>query len=919
MESKDLEKKSDIGKEVPKKDSNENKNIVKEKNDKLTIKKDMKKDEGNITDNVKYSQKNVTIELNKKNFDSSKSVSSYFSEDENCGQKKEKCKQKIRRYNYCKYHEDERDGKLMTKKEIIDKWHRSELKSAFHAMVDDARKKFLEEPEISTTPLMTSASNEKEKTKSDVILSKSSPDIKVTDGKKDNNTNVVSQKIISDGKGELKTDRVLSKSLIHDGTSDVVSFKVTSNEKEEPKDDTLLSKLPVNDSTSNGKDELKNDTVLSKLPVNDSTSNGKDELKNNTSEYYEENDIVMSTVDDNIVDEEEGNRICDEINEFLMVDSDHGDELEAEITVFNDVEQKEEYVEQIEEYFEQIEDIEHKEEYVEQIEEYVEQIEEDVEQIEEDVEQIEEDVEQIEEYIEQIEEYVEQIEEYFEQIEEDIEQIEDIEHKEEDIEQIEKDVEQIEEDIQQKEEDFEQKKEDIERIEEDVEQKEEDIERIEEDIERIEEDVEQIEEDIEQKEEDVEQIEDDIEQIKEYVEQIEEDIEEIEEDIEQIEEDIDQIEEDVEQIEEDIEQKEEDVQPHIIDEILSLHPYDDISSFTLYQSVLKEVLRMNFNDEINSGSFVLSKETIKTIMSTLENQEDEKRFEEVENILYKAIYFVLKKKGEQFDRVKFIESIEEYLVNLSNLPMNFTIRKTLFCLFFLITLLTTLNERLVNVTQNLENLTGYNIFINFFVPTMKIVIKEATPKEEKSEFRIMFKLVYDRFSSNLYHNIFPLEDTISATECAIIHLLDVLKEEGIEYALTNTFFYHIVKGLTSNLDTIFFGMNKPFPRKSINGLTKKTLFTLGVVISEIGYRALRSSKCYLLFINQVLIWKKITDFIVVSVNPKGKDPLIVKLTSTFGSIENYIKNFENLLKLYFDQIEDECKGKLNNGSEIDAE
>ncbi|CEF70818.1 Hypothetical protein SRAE_X000014800 [Strongyloides ratti] len=288
MESKDLEKKSDIGKEVPKKDSNENKNIVKEKNDKLTIKKDMKKDEGNITDNVKYSQKNVTIELNKKNFDSSKSVSSYFSEDENCGQKKEKCKQKIRRYNYCKYHEDERDGKLMTKKEIIDKWHRSELKSAFHAMVDDARKKFLEEPEISTTPLMTSASNEKEKTKSDVILSKSSPDIKVTDGKKDNNTNVVSQKIISDGKGELKTDRVLSKSPIHGGTS---------NGKGELKNNTVLSKSPVYVNTSNvvlpkvssdGKGKTKTDVVSSTPTINVNTFDKKMDMDKKISQMTSE-------------------------------------------------------------------------------------------------------------------------------------------------------------------------------------------------------------------------------------------------------------------------------------------------------------------------------------------------------------------------------------------------------------------------------------------------------------------------------------------------------------------------------------------------------------------------------------------------------------------------------------------------------
>ncbi|CEF71048.1 Hypothetical protein SRAE_X000037500 [Strongyloides ratti] len=322
MESNDLEKKSDIGKEVPKKDGENNKNIVKEKGDMSKIEKDMKQDGENITANVTYSQENISNDTSRKNYNPSKSVSSYFSEDENCGEKIENCKEKVRRYAHCKLHDDELNGKAMTKKEIQDKLNRKELKSAFHAIVDEARKKFLEEPETSTTPLMASASNEKEKTKSDVILSKSSPDIKLTDGKKENNTDAVSSKVTSDGKGESKNDMVLLKSPIHDSNIDVASSKVTSDGKGELKNDTVLSKLPIHGSTtdavspkvtcdgkveskndtilpkspihgstsdvvsskitSNGKGEFKNDTVLSKSSVNDIISNGKGELKNDT-------------------------------------------------------------------------------------------------------------------------------------------------------------------------------------------------------------------------------------------------------------------------------------------------------------------------------------------------------------------------------------------------------------------------------------------------------------------------------------------------------------------------------------------------------------------------------------------------------------------------------------------------------------
>lgn len=59
---------------------------------------------------------------------------------------------------------------------------------------------------------------------------------------------------------------------------------------------------------------------------------------------------------------------------------------------------------------------------------------------------------------------------------------------------------------------------------------------------------------------------------------------------------------------------------------------------------MRKVLGMKFGDEIESGRFVLSKETFKIIISKLKNMEDEKRFDEVKNILYKVINYVLRKK-----------------------------------------------------------------------------------------------------------------------------------------------------------------------------------------------------------------------------------------------------------------------------------
>ncbi|CEF70782.1 Hypothetical protein SRAE_X000011300 [Strongyloides ratti] len=338
----------------------------------------------------------------------------------------------------------------------------------------------------------------------------------------------------------------------------------------------------------------------------------------------------------------------------------------------------------------------------------------------------------------------------------------------------------------------------------------------------------------------------------------------------------------------------------------SLHPNDDISSLKFYKSLLRKVLAMNFGDEIDSGRFVLSKETFETIINKLEKKKSKKRFEEVENILYKSINYVLKKKEEEFDRMDFIESIEDYLIRLLKLPMKFSVRKTFFSLIFLITLLSTEKERSATIHQSMENLICYNTYVKYIVPFMKIIIKEVTPKEEKLEIRTMFKILYDRFRSNFAYHILPLDNSIFTIEYAIIHLFDVLREEGVEYALNNTFIIGIVRDLTLYLKKIFLDNDGPFSKYTINVYIKRKLFALGIVMNEVGYCVLRDDTCYLMFIHQVFVWKKIIEFLVGPEDLYDDESLDKGLTFTFGRLKDLKKSYEELFNSYLEKMEREC-------------
>ncbi|CEF70783.1 Hypothetical protein SRAE_X000011400 [Strongyloides ratti] len=336
----------------------------------------------------------------------------------------------------------------------------------------------------------------------------------------------------------------------------------------------------------------------------------------------------------------------------------------------------------------------------------------------------------------------------------------------------------------------------------------------------------------------------------------------------------------------------------------SLHPNDDISSLKFYQSLLRKVIEMNFGDELDSGKFVLSKETFKTIISKLENKENEKRFEEVEIILYKSISYALRKNDEEFDRLEFMESIEEYFLNLIRVRMSFTVRKTLFSLIFLITSHPNVRDSFIIKTQKLLDIIGYNTYMDYFVPFMIIAYEETIPDDENSEFRIMVKMLYDRLCSNFNYNVLPLDNSIFSIEGAVIHLLHVIQEKGVERAMNNTIIYDIVKDLTSKLGTVFYDNNdEQLSTISFTWHTKRTLFSVALVINQIGSYVLRHGTYIPMFVQEIKVWKKIMEFLADSEDPNGNEPINKRLSTIFGPMGDYTKKYEDLLNLSLTKME----------------
>ncbi|CEF61452.1 Chitin binding domain-containing protein [Strongyloides ratti] len=342
---------------------------------------------------------------------------------------------------------------------------------------------------------------------------------------------------------------------------------------------------------------------------------------------------------------------------------------------------------------------------------------------------------------------------------------------------------------------------------------------------------------------------------------------------------------------------------------VSLKSSNYISTLNLYQSLITKVMVMKFEDEIDSGRFVLSNKTFKLIVSKLENQDDKNRFDEIENILYMAIKFLFMKNEEEFDRLEFMKSIEKDLISLLELSMNFSVRKALFSFLLLISSHSNVKGIFVTKNQNLANLIAYNTYMEHFVSSLDIAIQETITIEENFEFRIMAKILYDRFCFNFNYDILPSDDicfinqylsylkyglnifcdgvlkifdacekdkeklemdfvdTILAIENIIIHFVDILERKDFNDLMNNTIIYEILENIKLKLDTF-------------NDSTKATLYNLGVLIFHTSTKCLSYGSDYLKFIHQLNVGNVMIKYFVDSEELK-KSPILDGLTNFF--------------------------------------
>ncbi|CEF60217.1 Hypothetical protein SRAE_X000195700 [Strongyloides ratti] len=328
---------------------------------------------------------------------------------------------------------------------------------------------------------------------------------------------------------------------------------------------------------------------------------------------------------------------------------------------------------------------------------------------------------------------------------------------------------------------------------------------------------------------------------------------------------------------------------------------DDLPSFKFYQSLLRKILEMDFEDEILSVK-----------------QDNEKRFDEVENILFKAIYYVFKKTELEFHGLYIITSIQESLSNILELPLNFSIRKTLFSLIFFMTSHPSIKGKFHCTNERLADIIAYNTYLKYFVPFLEIAIIETISIEENFEFRIMVKMLYDRICYNFNYNILPLQKQfvdqylsflkfgLELFSQGIVKIFSSCKEhkEKIEIEFVDTIL--VIENIIIHILYIVQRRgNKRLTKETFNGPTKRTLFTLGLVIYQIGYLFLTHGIHYLIFIHHVKLWKIIMEFIIDSEDFDDDESLKEEVISNFGCLENFKNCFDDLVKLYIDKKEEE--------------
>ncbi|CEF59682.1 Hypothetical protein SRAE_X000142800 [Strongyloides ratti] len=326
--------------------------------------------------------------------------------------------------------------------------------------------------------------------------------------------------------------------------------------------------------------------------------------------------------------------------------------------------------------------------------------------------------------------------------------------------------------------------------------------------------------------------------------------------------------------------------------------------FNFFESTIINAIIKNYGDDCIANTFVLSNETLITIYNELDNKKNNKRFETVEKIINLAIKYIVSRKNRTFDKINFMKTNENIIINILKKQMNFSVRGVLFVFIYLLSSESNTGKVYESKDYEFSNRVAASIYMTYFTSSSEEYMKEEIPIVNEFEFRMVVKSLYDRIFGDFSKAILPLDKD---TENILPQFLYLIECESFDDVMSETNIVKVIEEMSQMLSIIFIDKKELLSIEKFNCRLRNIYFAVAFVILKLGYHAVRWDPCYKKFVNHVNVWKHVMSYIVNSEISVNRNGLINKFNILSTSLKNYKKDFELLSDIYNKKVKNQRK------------
>ncbi|CEF59845.1 Hypothetical protein SRAE_X000158900 [Strongyloides ratti] len=373
-----------------------------------------------------------------------------------------------------------------------------------------------------------------------------------------------------------------------------------------------------------------------------------------------------------------------------------------------------------------------------------------------------------------------------------------------------------------------------------------------------------------------------------------------------------------------------------------------ISLFSFYNSLLTNILTMEFKYDTIVDDFVLSSETLVTIYNELKKMENKERFIVAERMIYLSIKYILPRNNDEFDKSKFYLNNEEIIIDIIKTQMNFSLRKTFFSFVYLITSDISLNA--INKTDDLilSNLLAENIYLRYFASSPEQLLEEEISIIDDFEFRMFILTLHERICGEFSNTTLPLKkDTVSGflsffgstmgvlSVCIFMNITNVrrdkeniqteikyissvlenlipqflylIESESFENIISKTNLIESVEEMSQMLSILFVDKRELLSSEIFNNGLINIYFAVAFIILKLGYHAIKWKPYYEKFFQFVNVWKNVMNYIVDIEASKTRSVLKNMFHISSSILKSYESNFNTLFDVYRRKMRKERK------------